>query len=51
MAFIRGAGEAHENRRKAMLALKADDDKRRAYLLRQAMFESLDAGARNRLRG
>jgi 3-(3-hydroxy-phenyl)propionate hydroxylase len=42
MAFIKGgAGEAHENRRKAMLALKADDDKRRAYLLRQAMFESL----------
>ncbi|WP_068086022.1 FAD-dependent oxidoreductase [Novosphingobium rosa] len=42
MAFIKGgAGEGHERRRQAMLALKADDDKRRAYLLRQAMFESL----------
>lgn len=42
MAFIKGgAGEGHERRRQQMLALKADDDKRRAYLLRQAMFESL----------
>ncbi|WP_342772628.1 NAD(P)/FAD-dependent oxidoreductase [Novosphingobium umbonatum] len=46
MAYIKGGSdEAHEKRRQAMLALKADDDKRRAYLLRQAMYESLDQAA------
>ena len=43
MAFIRGgSGEAHEKRRQAMLAIKQDDTRRRAYLLKQAMFESLE---------
>jgi len=43
MAFIRGgAGEGHELRRQAMLAIQGDDKRRRAYLLKQAMFDSLD---------
>jgi 3-(3-hydroxy-phenyl)propionate hydroxylase len=43
MEFIRGGtGEAHEKRRQAMLAIKQDDTRRRGYLLKQAMFESLD---------
>jgi 3-(3-hydroxy-phenyl)propionate hydroxylase len=43
MAFIRGgAGEGHERRRQAMLAIQQDDERRRAYLLKQAMFDSLD---------
>jgi 3-(3-hydroxy-phenyl)propionate hydroxylase len=46
MAFIKGGSDdAHEKRRSEMLALKADDDKRRAYLLRQAMYESLAMAA------
>jgi 3-(3-hydroxy-phenyl)propionate hydroxylase len=47
MEFIQGGtDQAHERRRKEMLAIKQDDQRRRAYLLRQAMFESLDqAGA------
>jgi len=46
MAMIRGGSDAaHARRREAMLALKADDGKRRAYLLRQAMFESLKQAA------
>ncbi|WDF74870.1 NAD(P)/FAD-dependent oxidoreductase (plasmid) [Novosphingobium sp. KACC 22771] len=46
MAFIKGgADEAHKRRRQAMLDLKADDDKRRAYLMRQAMYESLAQAA------
>jgi 3-(3-hydroxy-phenyl)propionate hydroxylase len=46
MEFIRGgASSGHEKRRNDMLALKADDDRRRAYLLRQAMFESLEQAA------
>lgn len=43
MAFIRGGmGEGHERRRQAMLAIQQDDERRRAYLLKQAMFDSLD---------
>jgi len=46
MAFIKGgADDAHAQRRQAMLAIKQDDEKRRAYLLRQAMFESLAQAA------
>lgn len=46
MEFIRaGASAGHEKRRQDMLELKADDDRRRAYLLRQAMFESLEQAA------
>jgi 3-(3-hydroxy-phenyl)propionate hydroxylase len=46
MAFIKGGSDdAHEKRRAEMQALKADDDKRRAYLLRQAMYESLAMAA------
>lgn len=46
MEFIRaGASAGHEKRRQDMLALKADDDRRRTYLLRQAMFESLEQAA------
>ncbi|PEQ11376.1 monooxygenase [Novosphingobium sp. PC22D] len=40
-----GQGEAHKKRRAAMAALVNDDEKRRAYLLRQAMFESLEQAA------
>lgn len=40
-----GQGEAHVKRRAAMETLAHDDEKRRAYLLRQAMFESLDQAA------
>lgn len=40
-----GSGEAHARRRAEMLAIKADDTRRRAYLLRQAMFESLEQAA------
>ena len=42
MAMIRAsAAEGHELRKAEMMAIKQDDAKRRAYLLRQAMFESL----------
>ncbi|CCA91984.1 MULTISPECIES: NAD(P)/FAD-dependent oxidoreductase [unclassified Novosphingobium] len=37
--------ENHRKREAAMRALLEDDEKRRAYLLRQAMFESLDQAA------
>jgi 3-(3-hydroxy-phenyl)propionate hydroxylase len=40
-----GSGEAHARRRAEMLAIKTDDGRRRAYLLRQAMFESLEQAA------
>ena len=40
-----GADQAHGRRRADMLAIKQDDAHRRAYLLRQAMFESLDQAA------
>ena len=43
MEFIQGGSDkAHERRRAEMRAIKADDRRRRAYMLRQAMFESLD---------
>ncbi|MBC2669858.1 FAD-dependent oxidoreductase [Novosphingobium piscinae] len=46
MAFIRGGQDsAHEARRSKMLETKQDDRLRRAYLLRQAMFESLAQAA------
>lgn len=42
MEHIRvGNGDAHARRRAEMQALHDDDDRRRAYLMRQAMFESL----------
>ena len=37
-----GSDEAHDRRRADMLKIKQDDARRRAYLLRQAMFDSLD---------
>ncbi|TYC90879.1 NAD(P)/FAD-dependent oxidoreductase [Novosphingobium sp. BW1] len=43
MAMIKGGqDDAHQQRRQAMLDIKADDDKRRAYMMRQAMYESLE---------
>lgn len=43
MAFMKGgADQAHERRMADMRAIKNDDARRRAYLLRQSMFESLD---------
>ena len=46
MEFIRGGqDQAHKRRREAMMAIKRDDDKRREYLLRQSMFESLEQAA------
>ncbi|MFM5931223.1 MAG: FAD-dependent oxidoreductase [Novosphingobium sp.] len=46
MALISGgADDAHKKRRDAMLAIKADDEKRRGYMLKQAMFESLAQAA------
>lgn len=46
MEFIQGGSDqAHERRRQEMLAIKQDDQQRRAYLLRQAMFESLEQAA------
>ena len=40
-----GADQAHVRRRADMQAIKQDDARRRAYLLRQAMFESIDQAA------
>lgn len=46
MEFIKGGnGAAHARRRAAMQEIHDDDAKRRAYLLRQSMFESLDHAA------
>lgn len=46
MAFIKGGQDsAHEARRQKMLEIKQDDARRRAYMLRQAMFESLAQAA------
>jgi 3-(3-hydroxy-phenyl)propionate hydroxylase len=46
MEMIKGGnGAAHTRRRASMEAIRDDDSKRRAYLLRQAMFESLDQAA------
>lgn len=43
MEFIQGGSDqAHERRRAEMLAIKQDDGRRRAYMLRQTMFESLE---------
>ncbi|AXB79439.1 NAD(P)/FAD-dependent oxidoreductase [Novosphingobium sp. P6W] len=42
MAMIRGGqDDAHKRRREAMMAIKQDDTARRAYMMRQAMYESL----------
>ncbi len=46
MEMIKGGnGAAHARRRATMEAIRDDDGKRRAYLLRQAMFESLEQAA------
>ena len=46
MAYMKaGNGAAHQKRREAMQAIKTDDTRRRAYLMRQAMFESLAQAA------
>ncbi|KQM19030.1 FAD-dependent oxidoreductase [Novosphingobium sp. Leaf2] len=46
MAMIRGGqDDAHQRRREAMLAIKQDDARRRAYMLRQSMYESLAQAA------
>jgi 3-(3-hydroxy-phenyl)propionate hydroxylase len=44
-AMRAGQGETHAKREAAMRNLLANDKARRAYLLRQAMFESLDQAA------
>ena len=46
MEYIKvGNGEAHNKRRADLQAISEDDGKRRAYLMRQAMFESLAQAA------
>ena len=46
MEYIKvGNGEAHSKKRADLQAICADDGKRRAYLMRQAMFESLAQAA------
>jgi len=46
MAFIKGGqDEAHKARRESMLAIKNNDEKRRSYMMRQAMFDSLAQAA------
>lgn len=46
MAFIRGGqDEAHQQRREKMLEIKNNPELRRSYLIRQAMFESLEQAA------
>ena len=46
MAFIRGGQDtAHEARRRKMTEISQNDELRRAYLMRQAMFESLSQAA------
>lgn len=46
MAYIKGGSdEAHRQRREAMLAIKSDDAQRRAYMMKQAMFDSLAQAA------
>lgn len=46
MAYLKGGADAaHKQRREAMMAIKADGTRRRAYLMRQAMFESLAQAA------
>jgi 3-(3-hydroxy-phenyl)propionate hydroxylase len=47
MEYIKvGNGTAHDQRRRDMEAIRDDDAKRRAYLMRQAMFESLAQAAK-----
>ena len=47
MEYIKvGSGQAHAQRRADMQAMNDDDDKRRTYLMRQAMFESLAHAAK-----
>jgi 3-(3-hydroxy-phenyl)propionate hydroxylase len=46
MEYIKvGTGAAHSQRRREMESIRDDDTKRRAYLMRQAMFESLAQAA------
>ncbi|MCY1672687.1 FAD-dependent monooxygenase [Novosphingobium sp. SL115] len=46
MAMIKGGqDDAHQRRRDAMLEIKQDDTRRRAYMLRQAMYQSLEEAA------
>ena len=46
MELMRGGQQqAHERRRDSLAAIAADPERRRAYLLRQAMFESLEQAA------
>ena len=46
MAYMKGGNDAaHQKRREAMQAIQSDDTRRRAYLMRQAMFESLAQAA------
>ncbi|EIZ80519.1 monooxygenase FAD-binding protein [Novosphingobium sp. Rr 2-17] len=46
MAYMRNTdGSAHELRRRDFLAIQQDDQRRRAYLMRQAMFQSLEDAA------
>lgn len=46
MAYMNaGDASAHDLRRRDFLAIQQDDERRRAYLMRQAMFQSLEAAA------
>lgn len=46
MALIKGGqDDAHQRRRDAMLEIKQDDTRRRAYMMRQAMYQSLEEAA------
>ncbi len=45
MEFIKSNGDTHERKREAMLAIQQDPEKRRAYLLRQSMYQSLEEAA------
>ena len=40
-----GQDDAHQRRRDAMLEIKQDDTRRRAYMMRQAMYQSLEEAA------
>lgn len=44
MAYM-NADDAHEQRRRDFLAIQQDDERRRSYLLRQSMFQSLEDAA------
>ncbi len=47
MSLINGAKEdGHEARRRNLLEIRENDEKRRAYMLRQAMFQSLEQAAK-----